>query len=40
METQTKKKAEEEKLAGKKMSGAEALLLAMLEEGVIPLSAI
>jgi len=34
METQTKKKAEEEKLAGKKMSGAEALLLAMLEEGV------
>jgi acetolactate synthase-1/2/3 large subunit len=34
METQTKKKAEEEKLAGKKMTGAEALLLAMLEEGV------
>jgi acetolactate synthase-1/2/3 large subunit len=34
METQTKKKAEEEKLAGKKMNGAEALLLALLEEGV------
>jgi len=34
METQTKKKAAEEKTAGKKMTGAEALLLALLEEGV------
>ncbi len=34
METETKKKAAEETLAGKKMSGAEALLHALLEEGV------
>jgi acetolactate synthase-1/2/3 large subunit len=34
METETKKKAAEETMAGKKMSGAEALLLALLEEGV------
>lgn len=34
METQTKKKAVEEENSGKKMSGAEALLLALLEEGV------
>jgi acetolactate synthase-1/2/3 large subunit len=34
MQTQTKKKKEEEKVSGKKMSGAEALILALLEEGV------
>ena len=34
METETKKKAAEETMAGKKMSGAEALLQALLEEGV------
>jgi glycine C-acetyltransferase len=34
METQTKKKPVEKERAGQKMSGAEALLLAMLEEGV------
>ena len=34
METQTKKKAKEEKTAGKKMTGAEALVRALLEEGV------
>ena len=34
METQTKKKAEKEKTAGKKMTGAEALVKALLEEGV------
>ena len=34
METQTKKKAEEEKMAGIKMTGAEALVRALLEEGV------
>jgi acetolactate synthase-1/2/3 large subunit len=34
METQTKKKAEKEKTAGKKMTGAEALIKALLEEGV------
>ncbi len=34
METETKKKAAEEKVTGKKMSGAEALILALLEEGV------
>ncbi len=33
METETKKKAAEETMAGKMMSGAEALLLALLEEG-------
>ena len=33
METETKKKAAEETKAGKMMSGAEALLLALLEEG-------
>ena len=34
MQTQTKKKEAEEKVAGKKMTGAEALILALLEEGV------
>ncbi len=34
METETKKKAEEEKIAGKMISGAEALLRALVEEGV------
>jgi len=34
MQTQTKKKEVEEKVSGKKMSGAEALILALLEEGV------
>jgi acetolactate synthase-1/2/3 large subunit len=34
METQTKKKEKEGKMAGKKMTGAEALVLALLEEGV------
>jgi len=34
MQTETKKKAAEEKVSGKKMSGAEALILALLEEGV------
>jgi acetolactate synthase-1/2/3 large subunit len=34
METQTKKMEKEEKPAGKKMTGAEALVLALLEEGV------
>ena len=34
METQTKKKEKEEKTAGKKMTGAEALILSLLEEGV------
>lgn len=34
METQTKKKAEEETTAGKKMTGAEALVKTLLEEGV------
>ncbi len=34
MQTQTKEKKEEEKKAGKMMSGAEALVLALLEEGV------
>ncbi len=34
METQTKKRAEEEKTAGQKMKGAEALVRALLEEGV------
>ncbi len=34
MQTQTKKKAEKEKVAGKKMTGAEALILALLEEDV------
>ncbi len=34
MDTQTKKRAEEEKSAGKKMNGAEALVLSLLEEGV------
>jgi acetolactate synthase-1/2/3 large subunit len=34
MQTQTKKKEVEEKAAGKKMTGAEALILALLEEGV------
>jgi acetolactate synthase-1/2/3 large subunit len=34
MQTQTKKKAESEKVTGKKVTGAEALILALLEEGV------
>jgi acetolactate synthase-1/2/3 large subunit len=34
MDTQTKKKAQEEKSRGQKMSGAEALVRALLEEGV------
>jgi acetolactate synthase-1/2/3 large subunit len=34
MQTQTKKKEVEEKVSGKKLSGAEALILALLEEGV------
>jgi acetolactate synthase-1/2/3 large subunit len=34
MQTQTKKKEVEEKVSGKKMTGAEALILALLEEGV------
>ena len=34
MQTQTKKKEAEEKVSGKKMTGAEALILALLEEGV------
>jgi acetolactate synthase-1/2/3 large subunit len=34
MQTQTKKKEVEEQVAGKKMTGAEALILALLEEGV------
>ncbi len=34
METETKKKAADEKMAGKKMTGAEALVRALLEEGV------
>lgn len=34
MQTQTKKKEAEEKGSGKKMTGAEALILALLEEGV------
>jgi acetolactate synthase-1/2/3 large subunit len=34
MQTQTKKKEKEEKTAGKKMTGAEALILSLLEEGV------
>jgi acetolactate synthase-1/2/3 large subunit len=34
MQTQTKKKEAEEKVAGIKMTGAEALILALLEEGV------
>jgi len=34
METQSKKKAEEEKTSGTKMKGAEALVKALLEEGV------
>ena len=34
MQTQTKKKEAEEQVAGKKMTGAEALILALLEEGV------
>ena len=34
METQTKKKAGEGSVQGKMMSGAEALILALLEEGV------
>jgi acetolactate synthase-1/2/3 large subunit len=34
MQTETKKKAAEEKVTGKKMSGAEALILALLEEEV------
>jgi acetolactate synthase-1/2/3 large subunit len=34
MDTETKKKAKEEQKAGQKMSGAEALIRAMLEEGV------
>jgi len=34
MQTETKKKAATEKVSGKKMTGAEALILALLEEGV------
>lgn len=34
MQTQTKKKKDEEKVTGKKMTGAEALILSLLEEGV------
>ncbi len=34
MQTQTKKKAEEKKISGQKMTGAEALVKALLEEGV------
>lgn len=34
MQTETMKKEEKESMAGKKMSGAEALILALLEEGV------
>lgn len=34
MQTETKKKAIREKVSGKKMSGAEALILALMEEGV------
>ena len=34
MDTQTKKKAEEQKTSGQKMTGAEALVRALLEEGV------
>jgi len=34
MQTDTKKKAAKEKVSGKKMTGAEALILALLEEGV------
>jgi acetolactate synthase-1/2/3 large subunit len=34
MQTQTKKRREEEKTAGRKMTGAEALILSLLEEGV------
>ena len=34
METETKKKAKEETSQGKMMSGAEALVLALLEEEV------
>ncbi|MFO7671244.1 MAG: biosynthetic-type acetolactate synthase large subunit [Bacteroidales bacterium] len=34
MQTETMKKKEKESLAGKKMTGAEALILALLEEGV------
>ncbi len=34
MQTETKKKAAKEEITGKKMTGAEALILALLEEGV------
>jgi len=34
MQTQTKKKEEKQKVSGKKMTGAEALILTLLEEGV------